>query len=417
VISVVLGRSTLLARFLLLFSALYLAFGAASPFLPAFLASRGLTSEQIGLLLFLATAIRLVSGPTAGHFADRLEALRTMLTFCLALAGTIAICFVPATGIGMLVTVVVLHAGMLAPTTFLADALALGSANRHPRGGFEYGWVRGAGSAAFIVGSLVSGQVLERTGAGAPLLMQGMLLILAAAAAMLVPELVRLHDGRPPVPEHAAPYSVRRLLRVPAFTRIVLIASLILGSHALHDSFAMISWNAAGIRADVGSILWSTSVAAEVIVFLAIGPVVLRYIKPELAMTIAAVAAVLRWGVMAQTTHVLALALVEPLHGLTFALLHMSCMRVLSENVPPALAATAQSIYSTIGIGATTAVLTLLSGAIYPRLGASAFWIMAALAAAALPWIWSLSLVLYPSRGGRRRQERLGSRVNGTKSP
>jgi MFS transporter, PPP family, 3-phenylpropionic acid transporter len=38
-----------------------------------------------------------------------------------------------------------------------------------------------------------------------------------------------------------------------------------------------------------------------------------------------------------------------------------------------------------LAIGAMTAVLTLLSGVIYGRLGAHGFWIMAALCAAALP--------------------------------
>ena len=52
------------------------------------------------------------------------------------------------------------HAAALAPVTILADALALGAAV--PRGcgrrGFEYGWVRGTGSAAFIGGILLRGR-------------------------------------------------------------------------------------------------------------------------------------------------------------------------------------------------------------------------------------------------------------------
>jgi hypothetical protein len=44
-----------------------------------------------------------------------------------------------------------LHATALAPTTNLADALALISLRRAMPRGFEYGWVRVAGSAAFIV--------------------------------------------------------------------------------------------------------------------------------------------------------------------------------------------------------------------------------------------------------------------------
>src|SRR5438477_10123261 len=76
-----------LVRFLVTFSALYMAFGVASPFLPAFLSSRGVTPAQIGLLLAAGTVIRLVSGPIAGRIADRLHARRVVLAICSLAAG------------------------------------------------------------------------------------------------------------------------------------------------------------------------------------------------------------------------------------------------------------------------------------------------------------------------------------------
>jgi len=40
-------------------------------------------------------------------------------------------------------------------------------------------------------------------------------------------------------------------------------------------------------------------------------------------------------------------AAIEPLHGLTFALLHLTCMRLLAQCVPRHLEATALTIYGT----------------------------------------------------------------------
>jgi PPP family 3-phenylpropionic acid transporter len=80
-----------------------------------------------------------------------------------------------------------------------------------------------------------------------------------------------------------------------------------------------------------------------------------------------------------------ALALIEPLHGLTFALLHLTCMRLLAQCVPRHLEATALTIYGTVGIGVATALLTLACGPIFERFGAHGFWAMAALCAASLP--------------------------------
>ena len=63
------------------------------------------------------------------------------------------------------------------------------------------------------------------------------------------------------------------------------------------------------------------------------------------------------------------LGLVQPLHGVTFALLHLACIRVIVLVVPLRLAATAQSIYGTLCIGLATTLLTLASGVLYERMG------------------------------------------------
>jgi PPP family 3-phenylpropionic acid transporter len=76
---------------------------------------------------------------------------------------------------------------------------------------------------------------------------------------------------------------------------------------------------------------------------------------------------------------------VQPLHGLTFALLHLACMRVLARTVPPGFEVTAQALYATVAVGAASALLTLASGSLYGSLGPQAFWFMAALCAIGLP--------------------------------
>jgi PPP family 3-phenylpropionic acid transporter len=111
------------------------------------------------------------------------------------------------------------------------------------------------------------------------------------------------------------------LLHQRVFGLVTLVGALVLGSHALYDSFAVI-WREAGIRPANVALLWSESVAAEVVVFLLIGPPLLRLLKPTGALACAAACGLLRWGVMAQTTELAALGLVQPLHGFTFALLH-----------------------------------------------------------------------------------------------
>ena len=86
------ARSTALPRFLLLYAALYAAFGVASPFLPAFLSMRGLPATQLGLVLGTGTAVRMLTAPLAGRLGDVLQRLRGVLVVCTALAAADRAC-------------------------------------------------------------------------------------------------------------------------------------------------------------------------------------------------------------------------------------------------------------------------------------------------------------------------------------
>jgi MFS transporter, PPP family, 3-phenylpropionic acid transporter len=152
----------------------------------------------------------------------------------------------------------------------------------------------------------------------------------------------------------------------------------------MHDAFAMVRWNAAGVGPAAASLLWSESVAAEVIMFLALGPRVVARLAPGGAMAVVALAGVVRWTVMASTTSLAALSLVQPLHGCTFALLHLACMRLIGATVSRHLAATAQSLYA-VAATAVTGSLTIVSGVLYARVGARGFLVMACLCAVAVP--------------------------------
>ena len=371
-----------LPRFVALYALMYAAFGVSSPFLPAFFQARGLGPEQVGILFGAGTAIRLIAGPLVGRIADLSQALRGALAICELTAAVVALGLRSAPVLMPLLLTSVLHAAALAPTTTLADALALGAAMRgHGRQGFEYGWVRGTGSAVFIVGTLVSGQVVAVWGLASIIISQAVLLFAASGVATLLP-IAEQRDAASGT-ESSARDGVVALLGMPMFRRIMLVSALVLGSHAMHDTFAVIRWSAAGITPSVASTLWSLSVTAEVLVFF-IGPRLLSEFGPARVVALAAGAGVVRWIVMASSTSVIALALVQPLHGLTFAALHLACMRVISVIVPPHLAATAQAMYA-LGAGATTALLTLASGSLYGAVGAQGFWVMAVLCAAALP--------------------------------
>ena len=168
----------------------------------------------------------------------------------------------------------------LAPLVPLADALSLAHAPPRPnKQAFEYGWVRGAGSAAFVAGTLAAGQATSSYGLSAIIWLSESLLVVPIAASLVLafPAQVASH------PAEIVHRPWLTLLRQRAFARVIVVAALVLGSHAMYDSFAVIRWTQTGISPAAAGVLWSESVAAEVLVFFFLGPRLLRGCRPSAA--------------------------------------------------------------------------------------------------------------------------------------
>lgn len=380
-------RLNAIAAFLILYATMYGAFGVASPFWPRFFESRGLSAQELGLLLGLGMLMRLISGPLVGRLADATAALRAVLSTCLLLAAVFAVTLLAADAFWLLLVIHLAQAAALAPVTSTADALAVSGAVGRLRDGYAYGRIRGAASAAFVAGTLSAGWALGGTDISTLVWMHAALLVAAAIAALLVPA-----AGGAPSPRQRASFAsfiggVRELWMIPVFRRLIAVSALVYGSHAVHDAFAVIRWTEAGIGPTATSILWSEAVAAEVIMFVVIGPVLIGRLGPNGAAALAAAAGVLRWVVAGTTTSIAALGIVQPLHGFTFALLHLACMRLIGSVVPTHLAATAQALYA-LGAGLVTVVLTMLAGQLYANYAGAAFLPMALFCAVALPLAW-----------------------------
>ena len=198
-------------------------------------------------MLAAGTAIRLITGPVISRFADRLGKHQQILTALLAAAAVIAFGYSLPAGFAVFLIVSVAHASALAPIVPIADAMTLASAP----GRFQYGWVRGGASAAFVVGAIGAGQVAQATSFDSVIWMNGALLAVAAVAALWLP---RNALDRPPAPRRA---DIRALLAAPGFLPLMALAALVMSSHALHDGFEVLRWADGGIGPGAAGLLWS----------------------------------------------------------------------------------------------------------------------------------------------------------------
>ncbi len=356
------------------FFALFFLVGVYMPFFPVWLATRGLSSTEIGVLLALPMAMRIVSTPFVGAFADRMAEPRSALLLFAVMA---ALLFA---GIGfsddfiVIAVMLALTAVFWMPLTPLSDAFALSIARRDGR---DYGRMRLWGSLAFILANLGAGWLVGRYSGGVvhQILIFGFALIVTAS--YLLPHSVARTQVSP-----AEEKADRKSLRRPVFLAVVFLASLIQASHALVYGFGSLYWRSLGFTGTEIGALWAIGVIAEILLFSISGRVVAR-LGPLRLIAVAATAAIVRWALFPSLLHFHEFLAVQVLHGLTFGAAHLGLVHHVAQSVPERLAGAGQGIAVTI-ITASMAVAMVVSGPLYRGFGGDGFYAMAAVGAVAL---------------------------------
>lgn len=356
-----------------LLGAAYAVVGVSQPFLPAFLTSRGLDAGEVSIALALGSAVRLLVGPMAGRLADSLHDPRLLLAATAAASALAACGFLLAAGVAGILLAQLMYSTVLAPLVPLSETVTLAAARR---GLFDYGRVRAVGSATFILASALAGWLVGRQGYDIVPVLLALMLALSALAAMTLRRTGEVRVARPG--------SFRAVLALPGLGRLMLVSALVQGSHAALYAFGAIHWAAAGHAPLTIGLLWAGGVIAEILLF-TFGHALVERLGLRGLSLVAALAGVVRWGLLAGTVWLPALAVAQLLHGLTFGAQYLASMRLLISLVPPGQAATAQSLHASLGVGVATALLTLVCGPLYASWGGGVFWLMAALCGLAVP--------------------------------
>ena len=173
---------------------------------------------------------------------------------------------------------------------------------------------------------------------------------------------------------------VGKLLRSPVFLIFLGAGALTQASHVVLYGFGTIHWQQAGLSDDIIGILWAEGVIAEIILF-AFSAHVLRRTGPIGLLVIAAAAGVLRWIVMALTTDLFVLVILQPFHGATFGAAHLGAIHFIARAAPPELSATAQSLYSSLALGIAFGIAMPLAGLLYGGLAGQAYFAMSGMCA------------------------------------
>jgi PPP family 3-phenylpropionic acid transporter len=343
--------------------------GTHLPFFPVWLKAVGIDASWIGVIIAVPAVTRFTTLPFVTGLAERRQTLRGAI---------IVTAFLTAIGfavVGLSHAAVAVFAAYVftacvwTPMVPLTDGYALKGVARY---GLNYGPLRLWGSAAFIVGALVCGLLVDVI---AP---QHLIWVIAAMAMAGAIAGLGLRPTDATGTIAAGPAGAVGLLRRPGFLAIIVASALIQGSHAAYYAFASITWQTAGFGGLTIAGLWVLGVIAEIVVF-ALSP---RFtVSPILLVIIGASSAVIRWLVTAQEPSLAVLVTVQLMHGLTYGATLLGTMGLLVRNVPSHVAARAQGYLAACsGIVASSA--SMLSGAIYAQHGQGVYYVMAAMGAA-----------------------------------
>ena len=378
-------------RLALFYGTLFGLIGTHLPFFPVWLKAVGIDASWIGIITAVPSVTRFTILPFVTGFAERRGSLRAAMivtAFATAL-GFLAIG--TQSGAVLVFAAYVVTACLWTPMMPLTDAYALRGVARY---GLNYGPLRLWGSAAFVVGALACGLLVDVIAA------RNLIWVIAGMAGLgaLVSLGLRRLDN--PKPAAAASHGAGALLRDPGFVAIIVGAALIQGSHAAYYTFASITWQGAGLGGMTIAGLWVLGVLAEIVVF-ALSP---RFtLQPSALVVIGGLSAVARWLITAQEPSVAVLSVVQLAHGLTYGLTQVGTMGLLVRHVPVNVMARGQGYYAACS-GIITSSASILSGVVYARHGQGVYYVMAAMAlsGAVLMWLARRRLAFSKNRSGGR---------------
>lgn len=354
----------------------FFSYGIFLPFWGVWLKGEGIPPETIGILLGAGLVARflgsLLIAPRVKDPSHLVTALRLLALLTLAFA--IGFCF--GNGWGWLMLVIAGFNLFFSPLVPLTDALA---ATWQKQITMDYGRVRLWGSLAFVIGSALTGQMVSVWGHNAILYSLIISILAMLLGMMLKPSVMPQGEAR----NHSeADRSLREMLKEGPVWRFLLCVTLLQGAHAGYYSFGSIYWQEAGYSASTIGYLWALGVVAEVIIFASSNFLFRRWNARNLLL-LSACCGVLRWSLMATSTELGWLLVIQILHCGTFTVCHLAAMRFIAARKGPEVIRL-QAVYSALAMGGGIAIMTVIAGFLFEHLQGGVFWVMAAVVLPAL---------------------------------
>lgn len=345
--------------------------GTFLPYWSLYLKQVGFAADEIGELTALMVATKIIAPNYWGWLADKtgrnLRLIRvTSLLSVFCFAG-----FLFRNDYVWFASVTVIFSFFWNATLPQFEAATLFHLKAEPH---RYSHVRLWGSIGFIVAVLGIGRLLDNFSIT--------YLPWAIVALMLVNWLVALMtpEAKLNTDHGAVATSIWRTLRRPELLAFLMVYMLLQVSHGPYYVFYSVYLQQHAYSSTVTGLLWASGVAAEVLMFIAMRPMLKAFSLRGLLLTALSLS-VWRWWLIANAVDAWPWVIfAQLLHAASFGVAHVVAMQLLYQYFGDRHQSKGQALYSSMSFGVGGMIGSLYSGYFWDLLGGRLVFILAALA-------------------------------------
>ncbi len=371
----------------------FAATGVASAYFGIWLARRGISPDEIGVINALPILVMLAINLLVGRLADKASDWRHVIIILSLIAGVVPIGLWYVNGFWGILLVWTLAAVPSAALVPVVDAATLRMTERR---GTNFGVVRAWGTVGYMATTALSGPIIAWFGEAAfvPLFVAWSLL--RALLSLQLPRFRASGPGETVIGVQRP--RARRLLEVmkPWFLLPLIGLGMHYSIHIVLHGFGALLWREQGLSEALIGPLIGVMAAAEAAMMFLWTRLDIKVSARHLIMVAALVAAA-RWGIMAFEPPVWLLFFLQLLHAITFAVAYFGGIYFIAHWTSDDIAAEAQGFSYLLQQGFSVLVLVAF-GWFVATFGAKA-WLFACGVAIAAAFLVFVSLRLNPTLG------------------
>lgn len=327
-------------------------------YLPLYLADRGLTGAEIGVVLAVGPLAQIISQPFWGYMSDKYKTVKRFMLICIFGLIIFSSIFLSVTQFYLLIFFGFFFYFFSTPIGALGDSLAQ---RRADDVGVSFGTIRTWGSVGFATSSLAIGLVLTIYG------VQYMIWPYLAFALIALFVTFKIKD----VKVEQDPVSFKdaaRLLKYKPFMFFLFFMMFLTISHRANDSYIGLYVEQLGGSNFIVGVAWFVGVISEAIIFATAGKWFRKY-HTLIFVILAGVIYTVRWFLYAAVDHYWMIVALQVLHGVTFGVLYLSAMDYVTRLIPRILQSTGHLVFYAVFFGFSGIIGSLLGGALIDAYG------------------------------------------------